>query len=101
MVGLYGITGIPEPASVTPAAGHDKKVSESAGTPVQDLDQYSFSPEAQDALTVARLLEEAKAESEVREERIAKAQEQIEQGTYRLQQVVLIVAARVSKYVAE
>jgi hypothetical protein len=100
MVGIYGISGIPEPPAATPTGpARDKRPQ---GIPVglaPESDLAAFSAEAKDASAAAKLVEAAKARSdEVRKERIEEARKQLEEGAYRIQQVVLVVAARVSKY---
>jgi len=102
MVGIYGITGIPEqPAAIPTDPARDKRPH---GVPVglaPESDLATFSAEAKDASAAAKLVEAAKARSEeIRADQIEAARRQLEEGTYRIQQVVLVVAARVSKYLA-
>jgi len=97
MVGIYGINGLPEPATNTPESTRGKRSQARADVALSTgQDQVSLSPEAQQASTAVRLAEAAKAQSEeIRSERVAEARERLEQGTYRIQEVVLAVAARV------
>lgn len=98
MVGIYGINGIPGPATTSqPKARGTVSETKSPFT----SDNVSISDEAQLASRAAQLVEQARAESEVRAERVARAKENIENGTYKMQGVVKIVAARVSKYIYE
>lgn len=101
MVGIYGVTGIPEPpASIHSEPARGRRPQTLSVDSNQDSDQITFSPEAQEASEAAKFIEAAKERSEeIRAERIAAARKQLEEGTYRLQQVVLVVAARVSTFV--
>ena len=98
MVGIPSIAGIPEPANpsgpLKPGGRTDK--SKPAGT----TDGVDFSAAAQSASAVARLLEDRQdaTSQEVRAERIAQARENIEQGIHQVNDVVRIVAARLSGY---
>jgi len=96
MVGVEGIGRIPEPASPKRAQRH---AGHSEAAPVAARDEMRLSPAAQDAADVARLLAEAERQAEIRTERVAEVNASLERGTYKLQEVVLQVAARMSKYV--
>jgi flagellar biosynthesis anti-sigma factor FlgM len=98
MVGMNGIIGVPGPANTSQPKARGS-VSGSRGSLARD--SVDFSSQAQEASRTAQLLEQARAESEVRAERVAKAKENIENGTYKMQGVVRIVASRVSKYIYE
>ena len=103
MVGIYGINGIPEPATTTPEPARGKRPQVRADVPSSSgQDHVELSAEAQQVSAAARLVEAAKAKSEeIRTDRIAEARKQLEEGTYRIQEVVLAVAARVSSYLAD
>jgi len=98
MVGVQGIGSIPEPAN-------PRRAQQLAGgldaADVEAHDEVRISPAGQEAASVARLLEEAERQAEVRAEHIAEVKASLERGTYKLQEVVLQVAARVSRYVRE
>ena len=96
MVGIQGISGIREPASAHPAEDRRKAAVQRDEAP---HDGVEISPEAQRAAEAVQLL--GHVQSEVRAERIAEAKENLEQGTYRLQEVLLRVAARIGAYVAQ
>ncbi|MBX7258564.1 MAG: flagellar biosynthesis anti-sigma factor FlgM [Candidatus Hydrogenedentes bacterium] len=96
MAGILGITANPEPANVIQPSG--RGVQGTPGKTTQVSDELSVSPEAEKAATAARLLADSNKESEIRAELIEKARKNIEEGTHRVQQVVLIVASRVSKF---
>ncbi len=96
MVGIQRIIGIREPANTKRADDRGKKVE------MHDAaarDGVRISPEAQWAAEVARLLETPESQVDLRAERIAQVKENLEQGTYRVQEVVLLAAARISGYV--
>lgn len=99
MAGILGITGIPEPANVIQPSGRGVRETSEDATPATD--ELSVSPEAEKAATAARLLGDTSKQNEVRSELVERARKNIEEGTYRVQQVVLIVASRVSKYLGE
>ncbi len=104
MVGIYGITGIPEqPATSSSEPVRGKRPQILSGESAQNgTDRITFSPEAQEASAAAKFVEAAKERSEeIRAERIEQARKQLEEGTYRLQQVVLVVASRVSSYLGD
>ena len=98
MVGIQGISGIREPASAKRADDRGK-----TDVPRGEVarDGVEISPEAERAAEAGRLLEQTQAQSQIRAERIAEAKQNLEQGTYRVQEVVLRVAARVSAYIAQ
>jgi len=99
MAGILGITGIPEPANIIQPSGRD--VRGTTDSAKKATDELSVSPEAKKAADAARLFGTTAQENEIRAEAVAKAQKSIEEGTYRVQQVVMIVAARVSKFLDE
>ena len=98
MVGVQGIGSIPEPANPRRAQGRASGF-DAAGAEARD--EVRISPVAQEAASVARLIEEAERQAEVRAEHVAEVKASLERGTYKLQEVVLQVAARVSRYVRE
>ncbi len=98
MVGIHGISGIRQPVETKRADDRDKQVE------TQDMalrDGVEISQEAQRAAEAERLLGQVEKTNEVRAERIAQAKENLEQGTYKVQEVVLQVAARISGYVSQ
>jgi hypothetical protein len=69
-----------------------------AAAPIADT--VAFSEAGKGASEVAKLAQEAVRESEVRAEMVAKAKQDLEEGTHRMQDVVRFVAARLTRYVA-
>ena len=98
MVGVQGIGSIPEPANPRRVQGRASGF-DAAGAEARD--EVRISPTAQEAVSVARLLKEAERQAVVRAEHIAEVEASLERGTYKLQEVVLQVAARISRYVRE
>ena len=98
MVGMYGILGVPGPASTSQPRVRGRLNDTSSSAP---QDRVLFSSQAQEASRAAQILEQSSAKSAARAEQVAKAKQSIENGTYKMQGVVRIVAARVSKYVYE
>ncbi len=96
MVGIQGISGVPEPTGPRPAPGRGTPPPTSDSTPT---DGTSFSPEASKAAQVQSLISSAEGQSDLRVEKVAEAKANIEQGTHKLQEAVLQVAARVSQII--
>ena len=97
MVGIQGIAGVPEPVGGARVQGRSKTPAPSTGPSTDGLD---ISPQAAQAATAAATRAAATdGQSEVREERVAEARQRLEEGTHRLQEVVLDVASRLSKFV--
>ncbi|MBN2312235.1 MAG: flagellar biosynthesis anti-sigma factor FlgM [Candidatus Hydrogenedentes bacterium] len=98
MVGIQGIGSVPEPANTGQATGSGKKQAARTATAVRS-DDVLFSEEARGAAEAARLAEIAEADAEMRAEQVARAKQNIEQGTYKILDVVRVVAGRISKYI--
>ena len=98
MVGIPSIAGIPEPAN--PSGPLKPGGRTDSSRPSGATDDAVFSAAAQSVAAVAHLLDERQQASseEVRAERIAQARENIEQGIHQVNEVVRIVAARLSGY---
>jgi len=96
MVGIQGIGEITGPANPRRATERGREVNTSA--PVQD--ELSLSPKAEQASAVAKILEQNAEQSEMQQKRIEEIREALDQGTYQVQQVVLQVASRITKYLA-
>lgn len=97
MIEMTGITKIFEPAGERRVENQGNK---DAATVSASHDDVEFSQEAQEASSVAKLVTFASKKSEVRQERIDEAKRNIEEGTYKVEQVILQVAARIAKYIA-
>jgi len=95
MAGIQGIVGLSAPSGPTPAGERSAKRGESR-TVGDSTDNVSFSSEAQDAADAARLA--ASSADEIRKSRVEQARKQIQEGAYKLQSVVELVASRVSAY---
>ena len=96
MAGIQGIAGLPEPVGGTRVQGRSKAPAPSIGP---STDGIEISPQAAQASAAAPRATATDGQSEVRLERVAQARQRIEDGTHRLQEVVLDVAARLSKFV--
>lgn len=97
MVGIQGVNGAPDPLGTKPAAAGQNRAPQTSVEPAQD--GVEFSAQASRAAAVQNAVQAASNQSEIREQRVAEAKDRIEQGAYRLQEVVLQVAARVSQFV--
>lgn len=62
-------------------------------------DTVEVSTDAQKAAEAAKIAAAADAGSEIRKEAVEAARKRIEEGTYRIQNMVQLVAARVTQYV--
>jgi hypothetical protein len=96
MVTINGVGGIPEPAPERPANVRDRRDKEAAKT--ERKDDIVISSEAQAAADLARAVQVAKAQADMRAEKIAAAREHLEREDYKKPEVVAKVAERVSKY---
>lgn len=98
MVGIQGLGGIPEPANNRQAQGKDKPSI--PATPVSNDDDVTISSDAAKAAAAGNIVRQSEQTSEIRDERVEQAKQNIEEGTYRVQAVVLQVASRLTKYVS-
>ncbi len=96
MINIQGIGGVPEPAGPKQTQSRDK-------TPPADVstvgDGVSISPEASQAATAGDIVRQTSQQSDVRQVKIEQARQNLEEGTYKVQEVVLQVAARLSQYI--
>lgn len=92
MVGFQRVDGVPEPAIIAKANGNPAAPkTQSQVAPAKD--EVLISDKARQ---VSEAVRAAKAKvSEVRAEQIAKAQEDLEQGTHRVVDLVRFIAGRV------
>lgn len=98
MVGINGIGAVDGTNEPVPA---EKRVRDRAKGPAGEADAVSISSEAvqaADATRLARAAEELSA-NEIQQRRIEEAKRNIEEGTYRVQSVVLEIASRITGYV--
>ena len=95
MEGVRGIGGVPEPNPERPSAARDRQRSERQSEQVKD--GVRISSEAQEVSNVARLLQAAEGDGDVRIEKVEEAKRRIEQKTYRLPEMVAEIARKLSK----
>lgn len=102
MVGIYGIGMTPEPANPRRVNGYTKQADtqDTAARDVVLISQEAQSA-AEDAATISKFVGLSEKQAEIREERVAQVRESLEKGTYKVQQVVLQVAARITKYLGD
>ena len=94
---VKGVGGIPEPAPDRSAKVRDR-ARDDVKTSVSKEDGVQISEKAQEAASTARLVQLASADSGVRADKVAAAKERMEQGDFRLPEVVAEVAKRLDKY---
>lgn len=94
MAGIQGITGVPEPRSGTRTEGRSPAPAPSTAP---TTDGVEISPEAAQAAGTGVVV--GSGHEEIRLERVAEARQRLEEGAHHLQEVVLSVAARLSKFV--
>jgi len=92
MVTLSSIQGIREN---TLAPNSRTRSSETVDAGAQAEDRVEISPEARDAAVIAKLAEAVK-DSEIRREKVEEAKRRLEEGTYRVVDIVNVVAQRIS-----
>ncbi len=98
MVPMGGIEQLSGPGAARLVRERDREraIGESAGSASQ-ADEVRLSPEARQAAELSRVLRQDDT-PDARTEAIERAKENLEQGTYRIQSVVLQVASRVEAY---
>ncbi|MBX7258270.1 MAG: flagellar biosynthesis anti-sigma factor FlgM [Candidatus Hydrogenedentes bacterium] len=95
MVGIQGLGGIPEPAPDRPSNVKDRRRDDSQTTVGKD--DVLISSEAQAAARLQQLVQVAKQEPDVRNERVEAARQALEQGNYKKPEVVEAVAKKLSQ----
>lgn len=96
MVTLFGIGNIPGPRIPAQVRDKEHETHKSSAAPLDNLD---ISPKAYEVASIAELSQKISDPSEaIRAERVAQAKENVQQGAYKVQEVVLKVAARVDRY---
>jgi anti-sigma28 factor (negative regulator of flagellin synthesis) len=97
---MYGIGGVSEPRGSDPGLLSGRTGGKPrAADPAHD--GVAISPEAREASQAQRLLGASEEVARARQERIDRARESIEAGTYKVVEVVRMVASRVSRYMPE
>jgi anti-sigma28 factor (negative regulator of flagellin synthesis) len=98
MIGIQGIGQVPE--SSGPKLGPGRAKDPEKASPESTGDGVEFSPQAEEAAIASTVISEFSATNEIRNERIQRAKESIEQGTYKVQDVVRQVASRLTRFVS-
>ena len=95
---MVAITGIGGPAEPLPTKGPGNR-DQKNNTPLKpEKDALEFSAEALEASQAAEIFRLTPKQEEIREQRIEVAKEQIREGTYKVQDVVTEVAARLTRF---
>lgn len=97
MIGIQGIGGVPEPTGPKQTPGRPKEPEKTAPSAGDDV---LISDAAEKAASADVILQQSGEMSDVRQERIDQARQSIEDGTYKVQDVVRQVAARLTKFVS-
>ena len=97
MIGVQGVGGVQEPQGPKPASGRAKQTEETRGPSSDDV---SFSSQAEKAALADAIIQQSGQTSEVRQAKIDEARRNIEEGTYKVQEVVQQVAARLAQFVS-
>lgn len=97
MIGLQGVNGLPDPATgATGALSKALRLQSPGLEPKEDSVEI-------DGVEISKAAEQAAVlvghSSDVRRERIEEVKARLEEGAYKLQAAVLMVAARVAPYV--
>lgn len=98
MVGIVGITV--GPVRANKADPSSPREWGDAAPLVPQGDDVEISSQAHEVSQMAKMLSAARDESDFYAERLAEVKKSLEDGAYRVQEMVAIVAARISKYVA-
>ena len=105
MVVIQGLGGIPEPKpersdKVRSERDNTARTNASQANGAAPKDDVTISSEAQAAAEVARALQMARTQDDIRADKVAQARERIERGEYRNPEVVAKVAERIMKYLS-
>ena len=97
MIGVQGVGGVQEPNGPKPASGRPKQAEEPKA-PVSD--GASFSSAAESAAVAESIIQKSAETSETREAKVEQARRNLEEGTYKVQDVVRQVASRLTKFIS-
>lgn len=97
MIGIQGIGNVPELTGPKQTAGRAK---EAENAKVPSADDVLISPAAERAADADIILQQSGEMSDARQQRIEEARKNIEEGTYKVQDVVRQVAARLTQFVS-
>ena len=93
MLGINGIIGLPDTNSSTQASERSRRLETQAPGARDDV---AISPEAREAAKITNMLRESEQSAEIRQERVEQAKQSIEQGAYKVIDVIKIVASRIA-----
>lgn len=97
MIGLTGIGGLGAPQELRPTkTARDLPVVD---LPESGKDAVSISKPGQRAAEVARYIRESAGDSEIREERVEAAKQQLSEGRQRVEEVLTELASALLSYV--
>lgn len=96
MGGINGIGGVPDPRSDRPANVRDRREPTPPNAEAPS-DGVVISSEAQAAAAVARIIDTASVQPEIRQERVDAARAALERGDHQNPDVVQKIAERISK----
>lgn len=97
MGGVEGILGIPDPAAARSPLRAAK--APAAVKLLAAKDEVAFSGAAKELATAGQRAAAAEIKAAMREDKIRQAKESIEQGTYRVNDIVAQVAQRIGAYI--
>lgn len=95
MVGAVGVVGLPELPRI-PASDARKQGASSESPPSED--SITLSSQAESMVAYAAAMNSA--DNVVRKERIAQARQNVENGVHRINDVLRLVAGRMSSYIS-
>lgn len=96
MGGINGIGGVPEPRPDRPANVRDRRDTPPPSSGASS-DGVVISSEAQAAAAVARIIDSASAQPDIRADRVEEARAALERGDHQQPDVVQKIAERISK----
>ena len=97
MIGVQGVGGVQEPNGPKPASGRPKQADEPKAP---SSDAASFSSAAELASVAESIIQKSAGTSETREAKVEQARRNLEEGTYKVQDVVRQVASRLTKFIS-
>lgn len=93
MLGINGIVGLPESPSATQASDRSRRLDAQG---ISTRDDVAISPEAREAAKVSGMMRESEEAAAIRQQRIEQAKQNLEEGTYKIIDVIKVVASRIS-----
>ncbi|MBN4046763.1 flagellar biosynthesis anti-sigma factor FlgM [bacterium AH-315-P07] len=98
MIGVQGFGAVQEPTGPKHGPGRAKESDKTTNNP--EPDGVSFSAEAEQVAETTSVAADSGIGNQIRQERVERAKESIEEGTYKIQDVVRQVASRLTKFVS-